>query len=246
MNKLNPSIRYHLLVGLLFALWGFLFMYMVKPFSDDTTGFLFWIRSSIGFNLIAFLGYALIAAIQKAIYDKLQKWSIGFEISTLAFFYILHTVGTFVLYKSPIIGGGYTFLEWNTEIMLRAAIVNLTVLAIARSYLIKLIPTKEDILTIKGENKLDILKIERSELICVSNAQNYVEIFYTQNNTLHAKLIRTSLKHLKEEFDFLLQVHRSHLINPSHFKSWKDSNTICMTEMELPVSKTFNKELLSS
>lgn len=246
MNKLNPSIRYHLLVGLLFALWGFLFMFFVRPFTDYTTGFLFWIRASIGFNLIAFLGYALIAVIQKAIYDKLQKWSFGFEVSTLLFFYILHTTGTFALYKSPLISGGYNFLQWNTEIMMKAAIVNFTALAIARSYLIKLIPAKEDILTMKGDNKLDILKIKKSELICVSNAQNYVEIFYTQNNRLHSKLIRTSLKNLKEEFDFLLQVHRSHLINPSHFKSWKDSNTIYLTEMELPVSKTFNKELLSA
>ncbi|MCC9138906.1 LytTR family transcriptional regulator DNA-binding domain-containing protein [Pontibacter silvestris] len=154
--------------------------------------------------------------------------------------------GTFALYKSPLISGGYTFLQWNTEIMMKAAIVNLTVLSIARSYLIKLIPAKKDILTIKGDNKLDILKIKESELICVSNAQNYVEIFYINSNTLHSKLIRTSLKNLKEEFNFLLQVHRSHLINPSHFKSWKDSNSIYLTQMELPVSKTFDKELLAS
>lgn len=246
MNKLNPSIRHHLILGLLFALWGFLFMFFVRPFTDDTTGFYFWIRSSIGFNLIAFLGYALIAVIQKAIYNKLQKWSFGLEVSTLLFFYILHTTGTFALYKSPFITGGYTFLQWNTEIMMKAAIVNFTALLIARSYLIKLIPTKDDVLTIKGDNKLDILKIKKLELVCVSNAQNYVEIFYIQNNSLHSKLIRTSLKNLKEEFDFLLQIHRSHLINPAHFKSWKDSKTINLTEMQLPVSKTFNKELLSA
>jgi hypothetical protein len=221
-------------------------MFIVRPFTDDTTGFPFWIRSSIGFNLIAFLGYALIALFQKKIYDKFQKWSISLEICTLLFFYILHTVGTFALYKSPFITGGYTFLEWNTKIMMRAAIINFTALAIARSYLVKLIPAKEDILTIKGDYKLDILRIKQSELICVSNAQNYVEVFYTQNNTVHSKLIRTSLKNLKVEFDFLLQVHRSHLINPYHFKSWKNSNAICLTEMELPVSKSFDKNLLTS
>ncbi|WP_111670197.1 LytTR family DNA-binding domain-containing protein [Algoriphagus litoralis] len=246
MNKLNPSIRHHLLLGVLFALWGFLFMFLVRPFTDDTTGFPFWIRSSIGFNLISFMGYAIIAVTQKAIFDRLHKWSFGLELCTLFLFYILHTTGTFALYKSPFIGGGYNFFQWNTEIMMKAAIVNFTALAIARSYLTKLIPFKEDILTIKGDNKLDILKLKKSELISISNAHNYVEIFYTQNNTLHSKLIRTSLKNMKEQFDFLLQIHRSHLINPSHFKSWKDSNTIYLTEMELPVSKTFKKELLSA
>ncbi len=245
MNKLNPSIRLHLLLGLLFALWGFLFMFIIRPFTDETTGFLFWIRSSIGFNLIAFLGYALIAVLQKSLYDKLKRWSFGLEVSTLLLFYVLHTVGTFALYKSPIINGGYNFLEWNTEIMMRAAIVNFSILVIARSYLIKLIPKREEQLTIKGDNKLDILKILRSELICISNAQNYVEIFYIKDNTLQKKLIRTSLKKMKQEFDFLLQVHRSHLVNPSHFKYWKNSKTICLTQMEVPVSKTFNKDLLS-
>lgn len=246
MNKLNPSLRHHLFLGLIFSLWGFLFMFVVRPFTDDTTGFLFWIRSSIGFNLIAFLAYAFIAVVQKAVYDKLKKWSFGLEVSILIFFYILHTTGTFLLYKSPFITGGYTFLQWNTEIMMKAAVVNFTLLVIARSYLIKLIPVKEDILTIKGDNKLDILRIKKSELICVSNAQNYVEIFYLQTNTLQSKLIRTSLKNLKDQFDFLLQIHRSHLINPSHFKSWKNSKTIYLTQMELPISKSFNKELLSA
>lgn len=246
MNKLNPSIRYHLLVGLFITLWGFLFAFFLRPFNDDTTGFAFWIRASIGFNAIAFVSYAFVALIQKFIYDKTQKWSFGFEIGAIVLFHVLYTLGTYALYKSPWINGGLTFIGWNTQIMLKVALVNLPVVAIARSYLIKLMPIKEDILTIRGDNKLDILKIRKSELICISNAQNYVEIFYTQNNTLQSKLIRTSLKNLKEEFDFLLQVHRSHLINPSHFKSWRDQNTLYLTEMELPVSKTFNKELLAS
>ena len=245
MYKLNPSIKYHLLVGLLISIWGFLYGYFVRPFNDETTGFAFWIRASIGFNAIAFLAYAFVAVIQKYIYEKSNKWSLGYEIGAIVFFHLLYTLGTFALYKSPIINGGLTFLGWNTRIMFRLALVNLPVVAIARSYLVKLIPIKEDILTIKGDNKLDILKIRKSEFICVSNAQNYVEIFYMHNNKLQSKLIRTSLKSLKENFDFLIQVHRSHLINPSHFKSWKDQNTIYLTEVELPVSKTYKKDLLS-
>jgi hypothetical protein len=83
----------------------------MRPFTDDTTGFLFWIRSSVGFNLIAFLGYALIAVVQKAIYDKLQKWSFGLELSILLLFYILHTTGTFALYKSPFNFFRHNFLK---------------------------------------------------------------------------------------------------------------------------------------
>lgn len=78
-----------------------------------------------------------------------------------------------------------------------------------------------------------------------SNAQNYIEIFYTDNGQLKSKLIRYSLKKIQEDFDFLVQIHRSHLINPSHFKYWKNPNTIFLTQIELPVSKNYKEQLLS-
>ncbi|MEL6255259.1 MAG: LytTR family DNA-binding domain-containing protein, partial [Bacteroidota bacterium] len=59
------------------------------------------------------------------------------------------------------------------------------------------------------------------------------------------KLIRTSLKKLQAEFPFLLQIHRSHLINPEHVKSWVDSSTISLSQIELPVSKNYKERLLN-
>lgn len=97
----------------------------------------------------------------------------------------------------------------------------------------------------KGENRLDILKINKADLVCISNAQNYIEIFYIENNKLHSKLIRSSLKKVLDDFGFLVQIHRSHLINPSHFKSWRNSNTIILTQIELPVSKNYKDVLLA-
>lgn len=82
-------------------------------------------------------------------------------------------------------------------------------------------------------------------MVCVSNAQNYVEIFYIENGKLVSKLIRSSLKKVQEDFDFLMQIHRSHLINPVHFKSWRNPNTIILTQIELPVSKNYKETLLA-
>jgi DNA-binding LytR/AlgR family response regulator len=119
------------------------------------------------------------------------------------------------------------------------------VIVLARRYVIKLIPIKDDVLVFKGENRLDILKINKSDLVCISNAQNYVEIFYLENEKLHSKLIRSSLKKVQDNFGFLVQIHRSHLINPSHFKSWRNANTIILTQIELPVSRNY-KDVLAA
>ncbi len=194
---------------------------------------------------MAFFSYALLTVIQKRVYLKLSSWNIHLEIASLILFYLVYLIGVYGYYKSPFLEGGYTFMEFTTIIFLKLALISAPVIILARRYLIKLIPVNEDILTIKGNNKLDLLRITKSDLICVSNAQNYIEIFHTENGQLKSKLIRYSLKKMQEDFDFLVQIHRSHLINPSHFKSWKNSNTICLTQIELPVSKNYKEQLLS-
>ncbi|NHQ66882.1 LytTR family DNA-binding domain-containing protein, partial [Elizabethkingia miricola] len=67
----------------------------------------------------------------------------------------------------------------------------------------------------------------------------------TDDNQLKTKVIRSTLKKVQYDFDFLIQIHRSHLINPSHFKAWKDQNTIFVTQKELPVSKSYKDSLMS-
>lgn len=194
---------------------------------------------------MVFVSYSLLAIIQKRVYLKLSRWNFRLEIASLVFFYLVYLIGIYIYYKSPFIAGGYSFIEFTTIIFLKLMVISAPVIILARRYLIKLIPIKEDMLKIKGVNKLDVLKIKKSNLICVSNAQNYIEIFHIDNGQLKSKLIRYSLKKMQDDFDFLVQIHRSHLINPSHFKSWKNSNTIYLTQIALPVSKNYKEQLLS-
>ncbi|MEQ6123392.1 LytTR family DNA-binding domain-containing protein [Pseudotenacibaculum sp. MALMAid0570] len=206
---------------------------------------LVWIRVSIGFSLATFISYSLISVYQKILYQKIAKWNILLEISTYLLFYIIYTAITYTYYKGSIIRGFYDLPEFVTKIILNIALIISPIIFLARRYVIKLIPKKDEFIIIKGDNKMDFLKIKKEELICVSNSQNYVEIFFLENDQLKTKLIRSSLKKVQYEFDFLIQIHRSHLINPSHFKSWKDSTTILLTQVELPVSKSYKNRLLS-
>lgn len=244
MKELNPKIKYHLIVGLLIAVWLFVFAFIIKPFDDGTINFKAWFLISFGFSVMAFLCYAILSFLQKKIYEKITKWNVSLEIASILFFFLIYLVGIFGYYKSPILNGGYSFSEFFSIIFIKVALILTPVIILARRYLIKLIPVKNDILIFKGENKRDILKIKKADLVCISNAQNYVEIFYTENNLLRSKIIRSSLKKVQEDFTFLVQIHRSHLINPLHFKSWKNQNTIILTQIELPVSKNYKEALL--
>lgn len=252
MKKLNPSIKHHLLIGIFISIWLFIFAFFIRPFDDGTINLKMWLFISIGFSFISFLCYGILAVLQKSIHQKLLKWNIGLEIVSLVFFHLLFLASTYLYYKSPVLNGGYDFFEFLRVIILKLALISTPVIVLSRIYSVKLIPTKvENMLSqnghiiIRGENKLDILKIKANDLVCVSNAQNYVEIFFLDESQLKVKLIRSTLKKIQNNFDFLVQVHRSHLINPSHFKSWKNQDTIFLTQMEVPVSKNYKEFLLS-
>jgi len=245
MKELNPKIKHHLIVGLLIGVWLFVFAFIIKPFDDGTINFRAWFLISFGFSIMAFLCYGILAILQKKVFEKTSKWNLGLETGFLIVFYIIYLIGIYAYYKSPILNGGYSLSEFFYTIFIKVALILTPVIILARRYLIKLIPQKEDFIIIKGENKLDVLKIKKADLVCVSNAQNYVEIFYLENAKLHSKIIRSSLKKVQEDFSFLVQIHRSHLINPAHFKSWRNQNTIILTQIELPVSKNYKETLLA-
>ena len=204
-----------------------------------------WVFVSIGYSLIAFCTYLIVSVYQKYVFTRRGRWNIPLEVSVYVIFYVLFTLFSFGYYNSEIIKGFYGFSTYFKKIILNIILILTPLLFFVRRYTLKLIPIKKDVLTIKGENKMDVLKINKSDLICISNAQNYVEIFFLDRDDLKSKLIRSSLKKMRSDFDFLMQVHRSHLINPSHFKSWKDNTNIELTQMELPVSKNYKHQLLT-
>jgi DNA-binding LytR/AlgR family response regulator len=97
---------------------------------------------------------------------------------------------------------------------------------------------------LSGDNKLDVLHIELSDLICISSADNYIEIHFLKRGHLHKKLLRNTLKNIQQDVPSLIKVHRSHLINPDHFKEWKNKNVIALTHTEVPISKNYRQVIL--
>lgn len=244
MKTLNCSIKHHTVIGVLIWIWGFVFAFFSRPFEHGDMDLQKWILVSIGFSMFAFISYLIVSYIQKLIYHKTGHWNLFYEVGVYGLFFTLYALFTYFYYRSPLVNGYYDFLQFLRNIIFNLILITTPIIFFLRMYAHKLIENKEALLVIKGENQLDILKLKSSDLVCISNAQNYVEIFYLEEHDLKSKLMRSTLKNMQKEYPFLMQVHRSHLINPAHFKSWKDSSTISLTKLELPVSKTYKQQLL--
>jgi len=161
-------------------------------------------------------------------------------------FNIIVLIGSYIYYKSSIVNGDYSFTKFTFEVYYPIFFILLPVIIFAKWFLNKKgVHKSAEKIILKGDNKLDILQIESSDLVCVSSADNYVEVSYLINGVLHKKLLRATLKNMELQLPELLKVHRSHLINPDHFKEWKSPTKILVTGIEVPVSKNYKNDVLS-
>ena len=245
MKRLNISIKHNTIIAILLMIWSFVFAFFIKPFEHGTMDVERWLEVATGFSFIAFVSYFIISWGQKIAFQRLGVWNIYLELFIYILFYTIYTLISFYYYKSSIIQGFYNFQEFFSKIIFNIILIFTPIIAFARHYALKLIPNNEEKIIVRGANKFDVLKLKKSELVCISNAHNYVSIYHLENKILKSKLIRSSLKKIQSDHNFLIKIHRSHLINPDHFRSWKDSNTIILTQIELPVSKNYRSRLLS-
>lgn len=246
ISRYKKVYKYHFFVALIIAIWLTFFLILIAPF--DIAELPLKVRFSIMpfYGLISFIGYIILIPFQNWAYNKISKQSIPFEILIIILFNIIVLLGSYIYYKSDIINGNYSLIKFAFEIYYPIFLILLPIIVFARWFINKktLIQNSEKII-ITGDNKLDVLQIKRSSLICVSSADNYVEISYLVGDILNKKLLRTTLKNIELQFPELLKVHRSHLINPDHFKEWKNTNTLLLTQMDVPVSKNYKKAVLT-
>ena len=200
---------------------------------------------AIGYSLIALFGYLIIIPIQNKIFIKVNKWNLKLEITLILLFYLLTLIPSYLYHKSDFTNGLYNLREFSANIFFPSIIVLTPLIIFSRIHLIKLVDETEDYLIIKGAYKLDYLKIKPANLVCVSSSRNYVDIYYLDNGILTKKMIRTSLKKIEHDVTLLIRVHRSHLMNPNHFLSWKNNNTLSLTQIEVPITKNFKENVKS-
>ncbi len=241
---LNTSIKQHSLLGLACGLWLVTFLIFISPFDVSDLTFKNKLILLPPYGLLFFVGYMFAVGIQNLIFKFYKQWSIAWEIFTLLIIYTIVLGLCYGYYKTDWINGTYSFVDYVLGIYLPILLIFGVVLSAGRMYLNKLYAKKESLkITLKGTNKDDVLKVKPEAILCISGAQNYVEVYYLLNGKRHKELLRTTLKSIQDQAEELTQVHRSHLINIDHFTKWIDPNTILIYDIEVPISKTYKSQL---
>lgn len=244
--QLNTSYKHHLLVAISIGIWLYIFLVLIAPF--DTAELPFSIRLLIlpPYGVISFLSYIVLVPVQNWLYRKKNYWNIPMEMTFQFFFSLIVLFASFAYYKTGIINGDYDFIKFTFQVFYPIFFIILPILLFLRWWLNKKsIRQNQDRILLEGDNKLDVLHIGLKDLVCISSADNYVEVSYLDHQILKRKLLRTTLKKMQPQVPSLIKVHRSHLINPEHFKDWKNTNTIHLTQVEIPVSKSYKEKVLA-
>ncbi len=244
--KLNTSYKHHLLVALLIAIWLIIFLVVIAPFDIAELSFKMRLILMPIYGVISFIGYMVLVPLQNRIYQKLGKWTFLLEILFIILFNLVVLLGNYFYYKSGIVNGDYSFVQFTFKIYYPIFLILIPILLFSRWFLNKkAVNLNSEKIILIGESKLDVLQINLSDLICISSADNYVEISYFIHNMLHKKLLRITLKNIHPQVPSLVKTHRSYLINATHFKDWKNAHTIRLTQMDVPVSKNYKKDILA-
>ncbi len=112
-------------------------------------------------------------------------------------------------------------------------------------------------ITIQAENEKDNLTIFYTSFLAATSADNYVKIFYQENQKLKTAIIRSTLKRVEENitsFPQFFRCHRTAIVNMSIVQSVNGTAQgyrlqLPLLQEEIPVSRNLNqvvKEKLST
>ena len=115
----------------------------------------------------------------------------------------------------------------------------------------RLTATPEATLTINSENKSDKFTILACNLLYITSADNYIEIFYLENGSIKTKLIRATLKSARDDlrsFTAFYRCHRGWIVNLDQVESITGNAQgyrliLNHTDVTIPVSRNLNTEI---
>ena len=245
----DSSIRHQLIIALGMAVWIFIFLFFTEPLDVAQLHKSERLLILSLYGILGALCYITVLPFQYWLFKKNNnKWLLINEIV----FFIIFTIWSFIVmrtfYLYVVVYGEpnpYSIDYYLLSIFLPAVLTIFPIVLIGRfgfgKYKHKQI--EEQKIEIKGDGNYEGIRLFLSDLIALEASDNYVEIHFQDNGSYRKQLIRARLSHLEKSLPSMMRTHRSYLINPSHFLSYKSDSgklgLILSYEIFIPVSKTF-------
>lgn len=248
------SIKRKVLVGLILCAYLCFIVIVLEPF--DTSQFENDNKTALlsGYGILTFVVFVIHGTLENTFYFRLGSvWTIRREIiSTLLFCLFSGTV--LYLYNRLIVNLAglslptyWRFLSITVACMTPVFIPPM--LYLRQKFGERIIPLPENSIQLMGENKNEVLRLEKEELLFIKAVENYIEIcFIDKNKKTVSKTFRQTLSNVCEQLPFLEKCHRSYLVNISKIKEITGNSqaakiSFSVGEKEIPLSKTYYKHI---
>lgn len=252
----TSSLKNKVLIGFIMGFFLSFIIIFLEPFntndfeSNNKTVLL------LGYGVLLFIFFLIQSIIENIWYYSVNKiWVISYEIiSIILFFSISGTV--FYLYNELVLNGGSYSIKSHWWFYKNIIIVFIPIFFPLFLYLRNkfgecIIPIPQSIIVITGENKNEILKLERKELLYIRAVENYIEIFFISvDKKTASKTFRQTLSSTQKQLPFLEKCHRSYLVNINNIKEIQGNSQnakifIKNIDERIPLSKSRYKNIKS-
>ncbi len=252
------SQKRRILVGLILCIYLNFIVIVLQPF--DTSQFEADYKTLLlsGYGILTCFVFVIHGSIENIWYSRFGKiWLVWYEImTTITFCFLAGTV--LYLYnvyivnegKSLSTGGYLNFLFITTAGMVPVFVPPM--LYLRQKFGERIMPLSDNSITLIGENKNEILKLEKETLLFIKAVENYIEIcFIDKTQKVTSKTFRQTLSNVCEQLPFLQKCHRSYLVNTGTIKEIIGNSqgakiTFSVGDKEIPLSKTYYKDIKNS
>lgn len=258
----SPSYKIHILIGLIIGLLLAFILIVLQPFNLNNFVHNYGEVLLFGFGIVKFLNYLLSHFIENLFYREKGRWTVWNEILFLLLSLLSGSILGYIYLDTVFEEQPLSFLRFI--LFFYYIILPIFPLIILPQSLLRYLLVKnwerpmetnpnenEDIalekLTLKGQNAKDELTIYKEQLLFIRSVDNYVKVYYSDGET-KTMMLRAKLSEVLSQAPYLVQPHRSYLINPKHlFKVKGNSQKAILTslqnEEEIPIARNAYKRI---
>lgn len=251
----TASISKKVLVGLILCIYLCFIVIVLQPF--DTSQFKADHKALLlsGYGIFTFVVFVIHSMIENTWYFRARKvWTVRHEIISAVLFCLF--VGTVLyLYNRLVVNLTYLTLAtyWrflSVTVLCMIPVFIPLMLYLRQKFGERIVPPAENSITLLGENKNEVLNMEKEDLLFIRAVENYVEICFVDHSSkkVLSKTFRQTLSNVCEQLPFLEKCHRSYLVNIGTIKEISGNSqgakiSFVAGEKEIPLSKTYYRHI---